>query len=174
MEEKMSYPVEPEPDTDFVITRVLEAPRDRVFHAFTRPALMKQWWRPRGFSVAGAKMDLRAGGSYHYALHAADGFVMWGKYFYREIVEPQLLVYVNTFSNASGGITRHPMNANWPLEMLTTLTFAEHVDGTLLMLRWSLMPGATEDERIAFDQAHDTMELGWSTTFDQLAEFLKK
>ena len=169
MDEKISRPVVPGPDSDFVIARVLYAPRERVFEAFTNPADMKRWWGPKGFSVAGAKMDLRPGGSYHYALHAADGAVLWGKFVYREIVPPQLLVYVNAFSNAAGALTRHPLSPTWPLELLTTMTFDEHVEGTLFTLRWSLLPTATDDERQTFDRSHDSMEAGWSGTLDQLA-----
>jgi len=173
MDEKVSRPIGPEPDADFVIARVLRAPRERVFRAFTDPADMKRWWGPRGFSVAGAKMDLRPGGSYHYALHAPDGAVLWGKFIYREIVPPQLLVYINAFSNAAGELARHPLSPTWPLELLTTLSFDEHVEGTLLALRWSLLPEATDEERQTFDRSHDSMETGWSGTLDQLAAFVE-
>ena len=153
--------------------RVLGAPRERVFDAFTEPVLLKHWWAPPGFDLAGAKMDLRPGGSYHYALHAADGFVLWGKLFFREIAPPQLLVFVNAFSNAAGKVAPHPLDPSWPRELLTTLSFVEHVDGTLLMLRWSLLPGATDEERTTFELRQEDLRPIWTGTLGRLERFLR-
>ena len=99
---------------DFVISRVLDAPRDLVWKCFTDPERMKQWWGPKGVKVRKSKMDLRAGGSYHYAMETPDGKVMWGKFVYREITPPERLVFINSFSDEAGGLTRHPMNRNRP------------------------------------------------------------
>jgi uncharacterized protein YndB with AHSA1/START domain len=159
-------------DSEFVVTRVFEAPRERVFAAFTEPERMLRWWGPAGFTVAGARMDLRPGGSYHYGLRGPDGATIWGKFVYREIVRPHLLVYLNSFSDAAGGLTRHPLRADWPLELLTTITFTEHVDGTMFTLRWATLPGATIDERQCFDESHESMQMGWNGTLDSLAAYL--
>jgi uncharacterized protein YndB with AHSA1/START domain len=171
--EEKSYPVETVADSEFVITRVFHAPRESVFAAFTEPDRLLRWWGPAGYSVAGAAMDLRPGGSYHYGLRAPDGAMLWGKFVYREVVRPQLLVYLNSFSDAAGGLTRHPLRADWPLELLTTVTFTEHVEGTMFTLRWALLPAATPDERQCFDESHESMRLGWGGTLDQLAAYLK-
>ena len=50
---------------------------------------------------------------------------MWGMFVYREIVRPERIVFVNSFSNENGDVTRHPMAPDWPLEMLTTFTFED-------------------------------------------------
>jgi uncharacterized protein YndB with AHSA1/START domain len=155
-----------------MISRIFEAQRERVFAAFTEPERMMRWWGPPGCTVAGATMDLRPGGSYHFGLRAPDGGMMWGKFVYREIVPPHLLVYVNSFSNAAGGLARHPLQAQWPLELLTTLTFTEHVDGTIFDLRWSPLDSATADECQCFDESHESMQMGWSSTLDALAAYL--
>ena len=55
---------------DFVISRVLDAPRELVWKCFTDPERMKQWWGPKGFIVIASKMDLRVGGTYHYGMKA--------------------------------------------------------------------------------------------------------
>lgn len=162
----------PQPQQEFLFDRVLAAPRARVFAAFTEAALLKHWWAPPGFELAGARMDLRPGGSYHYALNAADGFVLWGKFFYREIVPPQLLVYGSAFSNPAGAAVRHPLNPGWPRELLTTLSFAEHVEGTLLMVRCALLPDATDEERDTFYGAHDDLRLAWTDNLERLERFL--
>ena len=100
---------------DFVISRVFDAPRDLVWKAFTEPERMKEWWGPKGFTVIASKMDFRPGGTYHYGMKAPDGSAMWGKFVYREIVPPERMVFINSFSDEAGGITRHPMHLAWPL-----------------------------------------------------------
>jgi uncharacterized protein YndB with AHSA1/START domain len=53
---------------DFVMSRVFNAPRDLVWKVFTDVEHMKHWWGPKGFTVVKAEMDLRPGGTYHYAM----------------------------------------------------------------------------------------------------------
>jgi uncharacterized protein YndB with AHSA1/START domain len=159
---------------DFVITRVLAAPRELVFQAFTDPEHMQQWWGPKGLTVVSAQMDLRPGGSYHYGMRAPDGTVMWGKFVYREILAPSRLVFVNAFADAAGNLTRHPTSPTWPLELLSTLTFDVHAAGTLLTLRWAPLPSATAQERATFAAAHPSMQQGWSGTLEQLQAYLAR
>ena len=47
--------------SDFVISRVFDAPRELVWKCFTDPARMKAWWGPKGATVTQGKMDLRPG-----------------------------------------------------------------------------------------------------------------
>jgi uncharacterized protein YndB with AHSA1/START domain len=158
--------------TDFVITRVFDAPRDMVWKAFTDPEHMKHWWGPKGSTVLVSKMDLRVGGSYLGSLRDSSGNVMWGKFVYREIMPPQRLVWEHSFSDENGGLTRHPLAPNWPLKLLTTVTFAEPRPGqTEVTLRWSPLD-ATDEERKTFAAAHDGMRGGWGGSFDQLAAYL--
>ena len=157
---------------DFVLSRVFDAPRDLVWKAFTEPDRMKQWWGPKGFSVIHGEMDLRPGGSYHYGMMSPTGQPMWGKFRYREVVAPQRMVLINSFSDEAGGITRHPMSPTWPLEMLSTFTFDEEPGGkTRVTIRWQAY-NATAEEQATFDAGHDSMRGGWGGTFDQLAAYL--
>jgi uncharacterized protein YndB with AHSA1/START domain len=157
---------------DFVITRSFDAPRDLVWKCFTEPERMKEWWGPKGSVIAVSKMDLRVGGTYHGAMRDPTGRVIWAKFIYREVVAPERLVWVHSFSDEAGGLTRHPMSPTWPLEMLTTVTFEEAPGKrTNLTLRW-LPINATEEERKTFDAAHDGMRGGWGGSFDQLAGYL--
>jgi len=96
-----------------------------VWKCFTDPERMKQWWGPKGFTVIASKMDLRVGGTYHYCLKAPDGTPMWGKFVFREIVPPERLDFISSFSDEKGGTTRHPGHASWPLAMHSTFTFEE-------------------------------------------------
>jgi uncharacterized protein YndB with AHSA1/START domain len=159
-------------DTDFVISRVFDAPRDLVWQCFTNPERMKEWWGPKGCTIVASKMDFRIGGSYLGAMRDPAGSVMWGKFVYREITPPARLVWVNSFSDEAGGLTRHPLSPTWPLELLTTVTFDEQPDNkTKITLRWSPFD-ATAEERQTFNAAHDSMRGGWGGTFERLEAYL--
>ncbi|HTV37987.1 MAG TPA: SRPBCC domain-containing protein [Xanthobacteraceae bacterium] len=158
--------------TDFVISRVFDAPRDLVWKCFTEPERMKEWFGPKGSVLVSWTMDLRIGGTYHGAMRAGDGPVMWAKFVYCEIVEPERLVWVHSFSDEAGGLTRHPLSPTWPLELLTTVTLADAPGGkTKLTLSWSPL-NASEEERKTFDAAHDGMRGGWGGSFERLDAYL--
>jgi uncharacterized protein YndB with AHSA1/START domain len=159
---------------DFVISRVFDAPRDLVWKAFSDSERMKHWWGPKGFTVIASKMDLRVGGTYHYGLKAPNGSPMWGKFVFREIVAPERMVFVNSFSDEAGGTTRHPLHMSWPLEMLTTFTFEEQPGGKTKVTVRSSALNASAAEQKTFDTNHDSMRMGWGGTLDQLASYLTK
>jgi uncharacterized protein YndB with AHSA1/START domain len=157
---------------DFVISRVFAAPRDLVWKCFTDPERMKEWWGPKGGTIVMSKMDFRVGGTYLAAMRDPSGGVMWGKFVYREIAPPLRLVWLHSFSDEAGGITRHPLSPTWPLVLLTTVTFDEEPGSkTKITLRWSPYE-ATDEERRTFDAARDGMRGGWSGTFERLDAYL--
>jgi len=156
---------------DFVISRVLDAPRALVWECFTKPERMKQWWGPKGVKVVKSDMDLRVDGTYHYGMQTPDGKFMWGRMVYREIAPPERLVFINSFSDEAGGLGRHPMAPTWPLQMLSTFTFEDVGGKTKFTVRWAPYE-ATEEERKTFDAGHDSMTMGWTGTIDQLAAYL--
>jgi uncharacterized protein YndB with AHSA1/START domain len=164
-------PQSAEVDKEFVISREFDAPRELVWKAWTERDRLMQWFGPKGFRMTAARLDFRPGGIFHYCLRSPSGQDMWGKFVYREIVAPQRIVLVNSFSDEKGNLTRHPMSPTWPLEMLTTTTFAEFQGRTTVTVRWNAL-NATEAERKTFDTSHDGMRMGWTGTFDQLAEYL--
>jgi uncharacterized protein YndB with AHSA1/START domain len=79
-------------ERELVITRTFDAPRELVFKAWTDPEHLQHWWGPKGFTFDVAKLDFRPGGIFHYSMRSPDGHVMWGKFVYREIVEPEKIV----------------------------------------------------------------------------------
>jgi uncharacterized protein YndB with AHSA1/START domain len=160
-----------EAEKAFVIARIFDAPCEAVWKAFTEPERLKRWWGPKGFTVERCTVDLRPGGLFHYCLRSPDGQAMWGRFVYREIVPPQRLAYVVSFSDEMGGVTRHPMHRAWPLEMTSTTEFAEEHGKTKATVRWAPL-NATEEERRTFEEGHDSMRQGWGGTFDQLAAYL--
>jgi uncharacterized protein YndB with AHSA1/START domain len=158
---------------ELVITRVLDAPRELVWKAHSEAGRLMQWWGPKGFRMKVARLDFRPGGVFHYGLQTPGGQEMWGRFVYREIVAPERMVFVVSFSDAEGGVTRHPGAANWPLEVLNTLTLAESGGKTTLTLRGGPI-NATEVERRIFADNFAGMQQGFSGTYDQLAEYLER
>lgn len=160
-------------EQDFVITRTFDAPREQVWRAWTEREQLMQWFGPPGFTMSHAEFDLRPGGIFHYGLSSPHGHEMWGNWTFREIVAPERLVVVTSFSDAQGGITRHPMSPNWPLETLSIATFEEHDGKTTITIRWFPW-NASELECKAFAEAHNGMRQGWGGTFAQLDAYLAK
>lgn len=160
-------------DKHFVISRVFDAPRDIVWKAHTEAKHLKHWWGPKGFTVTHAQVDLRPGGLFHYCLQMPDGSEMWGKWVFREIVPPEKLVVIASFSDKDGGTTHHPMSPTWPLEMLSAMTLTEEGNRTRVTIDW-IPQNASEIERKTFAEGHDSMRQGFTGTFDQLAAYLAK
>ncbi len=96
---------------------------------------------------------------------------MWGQFAYREIVKPECIVFVNSFSDEKGNVTRHPLHLTWPLEMLSTISFIEQAGMTTVTVRWASL-NATAEERKTFEDGFDSMQKGWGGTFQQLGEYL--
>lgn len=171
MDKKGSRSVMEPSKGEFVIARTFDVPREFMFRVWTDPEHMQRWWGPKGFTVVSGKMDLRPGGIYHYCIRSPDGHDIWGKFVYREIVKPERIVFVNSFSDEKGNIARHPMSPTWPLEMLSTITFTERTGRTTVTVRWApLHP--TEEECQTFEAGFESMQKGWTGTMDQLAEYL--
>src|SRR5262245_48340549 len=101
----------------FVLARTFDVSPGEMWKAWTERERLIQWFSPKGFAMTAAKMDFRPGGSFHYCLQSPEGAEMWGKFEYREISEPKRIVLINSFSDAGGGLTRHPFSATWPLKM---------------------------------------------------------
>lgn len=156
---------------EFVITRVLDAPRAVVWRAWTEAEQLQRWFGPKGCTVPSCSVDLRPGGLFHYCMQTPDGHVMWGKWIFREIAPPEKLVVIVSFSDAQGGVTRHPLSPTWPLETLSTMTLKELAGKTELTLCWAPY-GATEAESQTFDSSHESMTQGWTGTMDQLVGYL--
>lgn len=158
-------------DEAFTITRVVDAPRNRVWKAWTDAKALKKWWGPKGFEVVSTKVDLKPGGIFHYLLRSPNGQDMWGKFIYREIVPEERLVFISSFSDENAGETRHPLAPDWPLKMLSTVIFTENGGKTTVTVRWSPYE-ATQKERGTFDAGRNSMNAGWTGTFERLDAYL--
>ncbi len=156
---------------ELVVTRVFAAPRDLVFKAWTESDRLAKWWGPRGFTMLSCKNDLRPGGVFLYGMRSPDGHEMWGKWVYREIIVPERLVFVASFADPQGNITRHPLAPTWPHEVLSTVTFTDEDGQTKLTMR-GIPINATDVECKTFLDNLGGMQKGWKGTFDQLDDYL--
>jgi uncharacterized protein YndB with AHSA1/START domain len=156
---------------EFVISRVVNAPAALVFKAWTDLESLRKWWGPKGFEMHSCTLDLRPGGVFHYGMTAPGGGEMWGKMTFREIVPPEKLVFVVSFSDKEGNSLRSPMAPGWPLEILSTVTFEEHHGKTTIAMR-GVPVNATDEETATFVKGFDSMRMGWGGSFAQLDAFL--
>jgi uncharacterized protein YndB with AHSA1/START domain len=121
-------------DREIVIARVLDAPRELVFEAFTDPRHIAEWWGPDGFTTTIHEMNVTVGGVWRYIMHGPDGTDYDNLTTYREIVKPERLVY-------SHGDSENP-------EMFhATVTFEAQGNKTRITLRM-LAPTAVAREEM--------------------------
>lgn len=152
------------------LSRVMDAPRDLVWRAWSDAEALAQWWGPKDFPTRVEKLDFRPGGVFHYCMQTPDG-EMWGKFVYREIEPPQRLVFVLSFADAQGNTVRAPFSDTHPLEILSDVTFTEENGKTTILMRggpWN----ATEAERQSYQAMLQNMQQGTNATLDQLAQYL--
>ena len=72
-------------DSGFVTARVVAAPRELVWRAYTEREHLVRWWAPKGFTMLDCTIDLRPGGVFHYGMRTSDGRVTEGRWIFREI-----------------------------------------------------------------------------------------
>jgi uncharacterized protein YndB with AHSA1/START domain len=156
----------------FTTARVFDAHRDLLWKCNTDPVHMAKWSSPEGFTTEVQRMEFRPGGTYHYCQRGPGDAVMWGKLTYRAIQAPEKLVCIQSFSDAQGGITAHPLSDTWPREMLSTVTFEDMGGGrTNMTITWAPF-NASAEEQATFDASHAAMEHGWKGALDKLGLYL--
>jgi uncharacterized protein YndB with AHSA1/START domain len=74
------------------ISRLINAPRELVWEAWTNPEHIRHWWGPEGFKNTIHKMEVKPGGEWEFIMHGPDGTDYKNKHIYREIVKPEKLV----------------------------------------------------------------------------------
>jgi uncharacterized protein YndB with AHSA1/START domain len=112
-------------DREIVITRVVAAPRELVWKAWTDPKQIVEWWGPNGFSTTIEKMDVRPGGVWQYVMHGPDGADYPNQSVFTEVVKPARLVF------SHGGGKRGAKAVNFEM----TWTFEEQGPKTKVTIR---------------------------------------
>jgi len=157
-------------NNELIITRVFDAPRERVWKAWTDSEMLKRWWGPKGFSSPVAKFDLKVGGKYLNCMRSPEGKDYWSTGVYRKIMEPEQLIMTDSFADQEGNVvpaTHYGLGADFPLEMQISVMFEEQTGRTKLTLKHSGTAGVNEKDL-------SDMEQGWNQSFDKLAELLTK
>ncbi len=146
------------PDTTLVIERLIDAPPDVVFHAFTNPASLEQWWGPHGFATRHWTIDLRVGGAFRYEMYVVDtGEGHWCSGVY-SVVEPNTRL-------TSTAIIEWGEGSNLPDvgEMLIDIQFIPEGPKTRIIATQSRLPDAS--------WVGNATE-GWSQQFEKLVAWL--
>lgn len=142
-------------DRQLTLTRIFDAPCERVFRAWIEPELLKRWSAPRNFTVIGGSGELRPGGLWQCHMRSSEGVDFRVGGIYREIVPPERLVFTHAWDGEAGKPGTE--------ETLVTVTLEDADGKTLLTFRQE-----------GFDSrgSRDGHREGWSECFDLLAELL--
>ncbi len=151
----------PASDRELVLTRLIDAPREKVFRAWTDPALLKQWFAPLPYTTPVAELDGRPGGANLIVLRRPVGQDMPNRGVYLDVVENERLVFTDAYTKAWEPSEKPFMTA--------ILTFADEggkTRYTARVLHWT----------VADREAHEKMGFhqGWGQCADQLAALVAK
>lgn len=155
----------------FTIAREVDAPREEVWRAFTDAEQIKQWFGPKGCTIPFCQVELKPGGAARYCMEY-NGVKMWGKWAYKELRAPERLVAIVSFTDETGKVIPHPASPDWPLEILSTVTFIENHGRTAINVEWT-PHNASDREREVFAEGHESMRQGWGGSLEMLAEWLE-
>ncbi len=89
-------------EEQMIVTRVIDAPRELVWQAWTDPNYVKQWWGPHGFTAPVCEMDFRVGGKFLLCMKTPDGQEFWNGGEYHEIVPYEKIVSSMYFADSKG------------------------------------------------------------------------
>jgi uncharacterized protein YndB with AHSA1/START domain len=135
-------------DREIVTRRVIDAPRDLVFDAWTDARHVAHWFGPDGFTITTHEMDVRPGGVWRFTMHGPDGTDWPNVVTYQEVTRPERLVYLHG-------------DEGEPDMFHVTVTFDERDGRTALTLRSVFKTAAAREfvvrERGAVEGAEQTV-----------------
>jgi uncharacterized protein YndB with AHSA1/START domain len=140
--------------TELVITRVLDAPRDIVWKAWADRDQSVQWWGPKGFTTRVLEWDQRPGGAWRAIMYSPEGTEHPQHGVYKEIAPPQRMIYTFIWEDE-----------DTPDRVATvTVTFTPRGDQTEMTFRKG--PFRSEEWRRGEED-------GWNESFDRLEEYVR-
>jgi uncharacterized protein YndB with AHSA1/START domain len=139
------------------LVRIINAPPEKVFRAWTEPALLKQWFTPRPWTVASAEMDVRPGGSSTIVMRSPEGQEFPNRGAYLDVVKNERIVFTDAYTEAWV-----PSEKPFMTGIITFENEAGKTRYTARVFHWN------EADR----KAHEDMGFhqGWAKATDQLAE----
>ncbi len=141
-------------DREIVVNRVIDAPRELVFDAFTQEKHIRQWWEPRGATTH--EMDVKPGGVWRYSQPARGGSEQPFKIEFVEIEKPTRLVY-DYGTDA----------ANAPEPVRTTVTFEPENGKTKVTLQLLFATAAEREQAVKYGAIVGAMQ-----ALEELADYL--
>jgi len=145
-------------EREIVLSRVFDAPRERVFDMWTKKEHVTRWFGPKGFTTTTHEMDARVGGMWRFEFRAPDGKLYDNRIVYLEVRRPEKLVFDHGSDKDDD-----------PHRFRVTITFDEQSDKKTVVTMRQLHPSkAQRDAGIGFG----AVELGYQT-LDKLAEHLR-
>lgn len=160
----MSIPAE---KTNLVITRVFDAPVERVWQAWTDAAAVKQWWGPTGFTAPVADLDVRVGGTSLVCMSHPEFGTNYSTWDYQEIVPLARLAFIHNLADEHGhkvDPVSLGMPSDFPVDQLQVITFK------------ALSEGKTELTVIEHDwtvgQMMEMSKMGMEQCLDKMAAIL--
>lgn len=148
-------------DRDLMLTRIIDAPPEKVFKAWTEPELLKQWFAPLPWTTPVVEIDLRPGGASLIVMRSPDGNDMPNRGVYLEVVKTQLLVFTDAYPKAW-----EPSEKPFMTVILTFENQGGKTNYTALVRHWTIADKETH-EKMGFHQ-------GWGLCTDQLAALVAK
>jgi uncharacterized protein YndB with AHSA1/START domain len=159
----MSNEVEMPDNATLVLKRMLNAPQERAFKAWTSAEHIQQWMRPEpGMEVPLVTMDLRLGGKYRIQLKTAEGEYYTAVGVFKEVKVPELLVYTWDWERDGGGTEFGEVEGN---PSLVRVEFLKRGEGTELVLTHSQFAGI---------ERRDSHGRGWGRIVDSFSMFVEK
>jgi uncharacterized protein YndB with AHSA1/START domain len=155
-------------ETTLSISRIFDAPPQLVFDAWIDPEKLLRWYAPTGCTTSFRLIDVRPGGRFHSCIRTPDGHDCWCVGTYREIIEPERLVFTMSVANEKGEVIEPAaagMDSNWPRDCVIEVTFKEQGEKTLLTLRQSVSETLAKQTG-----AHPS----WLSMFDRLEGLLQQ
>lgn len=144
---------------DLTLARMINAPREQVFRAWTHSECVAAWWGPHGFSNPVCEVDPRPGGRFTVHMQGPDGAVYPGGGVFLEIEPPRLLIFTSTLEGKGGEAL---------IDAVNTVTFEDVVGRTRLTLNARVVRAAREASRNLAG-----MEDGWHQSLERLSAILK-
>lgn len=144
---------------ELVISRLLDAPREMVWAAWTDPRQVVHWWGPKGFRTTIHEMDVRPGGIWRQTMHGPDGADYPNKSVFKEVVPPERIVY--SHGGGKQGARGHSFEATWIFEQ-------QEGNKTLLTIR---MVFPTQEDRDLVIESYNALE-GGKQTLGRLSDYL--
>src|ERR1700736_5176288 len=142
-------------DRDLVLTRIINAPREKVYKAWTDPELLKQWFAPLPYTTPIAELDVRPGGANLIVMRDPQGNDLPNRGVYLDVVENERLVFTNAYTKAW-----EPSEKPFMTVILTFEDEGGKTKYTALVRHWTVADRETH-EKMGFHQ-------GWGQCADQL------